>query len=100
MTHGEWMRLPAKGLAGAVRLYQMVFSPIKGPTCRYYPSCSSYAITALRTHGLVRGGALAVWRLARCNPWSPGGVDHVPPAQKDSRFVFLRTTEKATHGIS
>ena len=44
--------------------------------CKYHPSCSQYAIDALRTHGLVRGSAKAAWRLARCNPWSRGGVDY------------------------
>jgi putative membrane protein insertion efficiency factor len=45
-------------------------------TCKYHPSCSQYAIDALRKHGLVKGSALSVWRLLRCNPWSHGGVDH------------------------
>jgi putative membrane protein insertion efficiency factor len=46
-------------------------------SCKYYPSCSEYALGALREYGLLRGSLLAVWRLARCNPWSHGGVDHV-----------------------
>ena len=46
-------------------------------TCKYHPSCSEYALDALRTHGLVRGSVLAGWRLLRCNPWSHGGVDRV-----------------------
>jgi putative membrane protein insertion efficiency factor len=45
-------------------------------TCKYHPSCSQYAIDALRKHGLVKGSALSVWRLLRCNPWSHGGVDY------------------------
>ncbi len=45
-------------------------------TCKYYPSCSQYAIDALRKHGLLKGSLMAVWRLLRCNPWSHGGVDH------------------------
>lgn len=53
-----------------------------GPSCKYYPSCSSYGITALRTHGFFRGGAMAAWRVLRCNPWSHGGVDDVPPPRK------------------
>ena len=59
-------------------LYQRLVSPLTPPTCRFYPSCSSYALTALRRHGLVRGTWLAVRRLLRCHPWNPGGVDHVP----------------------
>ncbi|HWJ10527.1 MAG TPA: membrane protein insertion efficiency factor YidD [Nocardioides sp.] len=66
-------------LIGLVRAYQLVVSPYLGPTCRYYPSCSAYAVEALRVHGAIKGGWLAVRRLLRCHPWSPGGVDHVPP---------------------
>jgi putative membrane protein insertion efficiency factor len=46
--------------------------------CRFYPSCSSYALEALARHGAIRGLALATWRVLRCHPWNPGGVDHVP----------------------
>ena len=49
-------------------------------TCKYHPSCSQYAIDALRLHGLVKGSAFAAWRLLRCNPWSHGGVDHAEDA--------------------
>ncbi len=70
-------QVPALALAGLIRLYQLVISPLTGPTCKYYPSCSSYGLTAVRRHGAVRGGALAAWRVLRCNPWSHGGVDHV-----------------------
>lgn len=66
-------------LTGLVRGYQLIVSPWFAPTCRYYPSCSAYAIGALRTHGALKGTALAIWRVLRCNPWSAGGVDHVPP---------------------
>ncbi|WP_019135616.1 membrane protein insertion efficiency factor YidD [Cellulomonas massiliensis] len=77
-------RLPVLTLIGLVRVYQVVFSPLTPPTCRYYPSCSSYAVTALRRHGAVRGTWLAVRRVARCHPWAPGGVDDVPPARERS----------------
>ncbi|MEO1574491.1 MAG: membrane protein insertion efficiency factor YidD [Pseudomonadota bacterium] len=63
-----------------IRVYQVAISPLLGPRCRYYPSCSTYAATALREHGLLRGGRLALWRILRCNPFSAGGVDDVPPA--------------------
>jgi putative membrane protein insertion efficiency factor len=62
----------------AVRGYQVAVSPLFAPKCRFYPSCSGYAVTAFRTHGLLKGAALAAWRLARCQPFNPGGVDHVP----------------------
>jgi putative membrane protein insertion efficiency factor len=48
----------------------------QAPTCKYHPTCSHYAGTALRKHGLLRGSAMTAWRLLRCNPWSQGGVDH------------------------
>jgi putative membrane protein insertion efficiency factor len=60
----------------AVRGYQLLVSPLLGPRCKYHPSCSRYAIDALREYGLLRGLVLAGWRLLRCNPWSHGGVDH------------------------
>jgi putative membrane protein insertion efficiency factor len=66
-------------LIAPIRLYQRVLSPLRGPTCRYFPSCSQYAVTAIRVHGPVVGVMLASWRLLRCNPWTRGGVDHVPP---------------------
>jgi putative membrane protein insertion efficiency factor len=69
-------------LIALVRGYQLLISPMLGPTCRYYPSCSAYALEALQTHGALRGTWLAIRRLGRCHPWSPGGVDHVPPARE------------------
>lgn len=62
-----------------IRVYQYLVSPMLGQRCKYYPSCSNYAIEALRVHGVVRGVGLAAWRLLRCNPFSNGGVDPVPP---------------------
>ena len=67
-----------------LRGYQFAISPMFGPTCRFYPSCSSYAIQSVQRHGTLRGGWLAVRRLARCHPWNPGGVDHVPPVRDKS----------------
>ena len=61
-----------------IRGYQLVWSPMRPPTCRFYPSCSAYALTALERFGLPRGSWLAARRLLRCHPWNPGGVDHVP----------------------
>ena len=66
-------------LIALIRAYQYAISPLLGQRCKYYPSCSSYAVEALREHGVVRGLGLATWRLLRCNPFSNGGYDPVPP---------------------
>lgn len=69
----------ARVLVLPIRLYQLVLSPLLGPRCRFYPSCSAYAVSALQQHGAVRGLWLALRRLGRCHPWNPGGPDPVPP---------------------
>jgi putative membrane protein insertion efficiency factor len=66
-------------LLGLIAAYRVLLSGWLGGQCRFYPSCSRYAEEAIRVHGALRGGALAVWRLARCGPFTAGGVDHVPP---------------------
>ena len=60
-----------------IRLYQRFISPALGQRCKYHPSCSAYAVEAIRTYGVLRGLVLGAWRLLRCNPWSHGGVDPV-----------------------
>lgn len=62
-----------------IRAYQYALSPMFGQRCKYYPTCSNYAIEAVRVHGALRGAGLATWRIMRCNPFSHGGVDPVPP---------------------
>jgi hypothetical protein len=59
-----------------IHAYRMLVSPLLGQRCKYHPSCSSYALEALREFGVLRGLVLAGWRLLRCNPWSHGGVDY------------------------
>lgn len=63
-----------------VRAYQIIISPFLGNNCRFYPSCSEYAVEAIETHGGIRGMWFATRRLLRCHPWHQGGVDLVPPA--------------------
>ena len=61
-----------------IRFYQRFISPLTPPTCRFTPTCSNYAIQAIRKHGPFKGLALAVWRILRCNPWGGSGYDPVP----------------------
>jgi uncharacterized protein len=63
-----------------IRLYQLTVSPLLGPRCRFYPSCSHYALEALARFGALRGGWLTLKRIGRCHPWNPGGLDPVPTA--------------------
>ena len=72
---GQMVRLTLKIL---IRFYQIVLSPFVGQHCRFYPSCSNYALEAIQRQGSARGSWLAVKRLCRCHPWHPGGVDPVP----------------------
>ncbi|MGP7959312.1 membrane protein insertion efficiency factor YidD [Sanguibacter sp. A247] len=92
-------RLPGRGVLLLLRAYQLVISPMTPPSCRFYPSCSEYAVRAVRIHGVLKGGRLAIWRVLRCNPWNYGGVDDVPgdvrrPAVQETGS---RTPEAPTH---
>ncbi len=66
-----------------IKFYQKFISPLKPPVCKYYPTCSCYAVKSLEKFGIIKGTALAVWRILRCNPWSLGGIDYVP-----DKFTF------------
>ena len=69
---------PRRGLIGLVRSYRLLLSPWLGTQCRFEPTCSRYALTALETHGAAAGSYLAARRLLRCHPWCDGGLDPVP----------------------
>ncbi|MDA3898142.1 MAG: membrane protein insertion efficiency factor YidD [Desulfobacteraceae bacterium] len=61
-----------------IKAYQLILSPVIGPACRFYPSCSEYAIEAVSKYGTLKGGYLATRRILRCHPFNPGGIDPVP----------------------
>jgi len=78
-----------------VRFYQLAVSPLLGPRCRFYPSCSAYAVRAVQVHGVAKGTALASGRLLRCHPWHPGGVDHVPVQGSWRSEPYVRDIDQA-----
>ena len=92
--------LPRNILILLLLAYRKVVSPLYGQVCRFFPSCSAYALEAVTVHGAVRGSWLASRRLARCHPWNAGGVDHVPaghrewPENQTPRIVVLNNPDK------
>lgn len=68
---------------GIIKLYQLVLSPMLGPTCRFHPSCSHYAIGAISEHGMIKGSSLSVKRILKCHPLNDGGYDPVPEKKQD-----------------
>ncbi|MBN2847091.1 MAG: membrane protein insertion efficiency factor YidD [Coriobacteriia bacterium] len=73
------MRSPlARAVVVLIRLYQRLISPLLPPSCRFTPTCSVYAVTAIERYGILKGGWLALRRVGRCHPWNPGGFDPVP----------------------
>ncbi|MDB6094298.1 MAG: hypothetical protein JWM32_1860 [Verrucomicrobia bacterium] len=91
-------RLPAQGLLGLIWVYQHTVSPVLPAIfgascgCRFSPTCSHYAAGAIRTHGVVMGLVLAIWRLVKCTPLHPGGFDPVPPRGKFSCVNVSKAT--------
>ena len=82
-------------LVALVTAYRRFLSPLLGPRCRFAPSCSAYAVEALRAHGALRGSWLTVRRLARCHPFHPGGHDPVPPARSTSETMASRPVSRS-----
>ena len=80
-----------------IKIYQKFISPMFAPRCKYYPSCSSYAVSAIENYG-IKGVVMASWRLVRCNPWSHGGVDYVRvnEKKKENRNSKNEKKEKVT----
>ncbi|MDQ0788049.1 putative membrane protein insertion efficiency factor [Streptomyces sp. B3I7] len=85
-------------LLALIKVYQWTISPLLGPVCKYYPSCSHYGYTAVDRHGALKGTALTAWRILRCNPWSLGGVDHVPERKRPRWHQMLRNAWRARKG--
>ena len=78
---------PARGLlVGVIHVYRITLSGWLGGQCRYIPSCSRYAEDAIRAHGAIRGTFLAMWRVARCNPFGKGGIEQVPARSRTPRY--------------
>ena len=77
------MNIGRKVAAGALKGFQIVVSPLFPPVCRFQPTCSSYAITAVERYGVVKGGWLALRRISRCHPFNPGGYDPVPGTEDE-----------------
>lgn len=64
-----------------IKAYRLFISPLLGPRCRFYPTCSKYSMQAFKQQGLLHGGLLTVKRLSKCHPWHPGGIDELPECQ-------------------
>jgi uncharacterized protein len=75
------MPVVKKTFQAPIRFYRKFISPLKPPTCRFYPTCSEYALEAIEVHGVAKGSWLAAKRIGRCHPFHPGGIDPVPPKQ-------------------
>lgn len=77
-----WRRAAAYPLIAFITIWRKLVSPLYGQVCGFYPSCSAYGLEAVTVHGLVRGSALTAWRVLRCNPFTGGGVNHVPASPR------------------
>ncbi len=87
----KWLAL------AAIRLYQQTLSRVLPPSCRFVPSCSEYGYEAIARYGIVRGGALAAWRVLRCNPWGGHGYDPVPDLHRHHRHADRTAPDPAVH---
>ncbi|QBE48947.1 membrane protein insertion efficiency factor YidD [Leucobacter triazinivorans] len=92
-----WL-LPRNAAIAIMQLYRRIISPLYGQVCRYHPSCSRYAVEAYQLRGFTVGTLLTVWRLLRCNPFTPGGIDDVPAGEHQNFVInprgFVRPIER------
>ncbi len=87
-------------LLALIRFYRKRISPLKAPCCRFTPTCSQYALTAIERFGAIRGTGMALWRLLRCGPWCPGGYDPVPEKKlkkKHNKFCSMKHENKTEY---
>ena len=89
---GALKQAPQNLLIALLKLYRTIVSPLYGDVCRYFPSCSAYALEAVTVHGAMRGLGLSVMRLLRCHPWAAGGIDRIPGGGRE--FPTLATTPR------
>lgn len=88
---------PARALlVGVIRGYRATLSGWLGGQCRFHPTCSHYGEEAVRTHGAVKGSALTLWRIGRCNPFGKGGIDPVPPRRNPRMYDMVIQTSEGT----
>lgn len=87
-------------LIGFVHLWRKLISPLYGDVCKYYPTCSTYGLEALRVHGAIKGSALTIWRLLRCNPWSQGGIDPVPGSAYEAQWLAEESAEDVNRRLA
>ena len=95
-TSHSLYKIILNGIIWMLRAYQFIISPLLGANCRFYPSCSSYTIQAIETHGIFKGSFLAIKRIGKCHPWHPGGIDEVP--EKKATCCKSHQSEFKHHG--
>jgi len=90
--------LPRNAAVLVLRAYRAVISPLYGDVCRYYPSCSAYALQAIQQYGVIVGSVLGVRRIIRCHPWAAGGIDDVPRRRRQYRVTHFGFVVAGSHG--